>query len=61
MKLTPEQSQIVADNHDLIYWYANMKHLDCEEWYDLLAIALCQAVIKHDPQRGTLATYFNME
>lgn len=60
MKLTPEQAQIVTDNHDLIYWYANMKHLDLDEWYDLLAITLCQAVLKHDSNRSTLSTYFKI-
>lgn len=60
MKLTEQQSKTVEDNHKLIYWYIHMKHLDLEEWYGLLAIELCTAVIKHDPERGSLATYFKL-
>jgi DNA invertase Pin-like site-specific DNA recombinase len=37
-----------------------MKRLDLEEWYDLLAIELCNAVIKHDAERGSLANYFKL-
>lgn len=60
MKLTEEQSKIVAENHSLIYWYINLKHLNIEDYYDLLAIELCNTVLKHDPTRGTLTTYFKL-
>lgn len=60
MKLTEEQAKLVEENHNLIYWYANMKHLDLEEWYDLLAIELCNTVLKYNPERGSLANYFKL-
>lgn len=60
MKLTEEQSKMVEDNHNLIYWYAHMKHLDVNEWYDILAIELCYAVMKYDPSKSVLSTYFKL-
>lgn len=58
--LTSEQSQIVSDNHSLIYWYINLKHLDINEWYDLLAIELCYTVANYDPEKGSLSNYYKM-
>lgn len=59
MKLTPEQQQIVADNHDLIYWYMNRCHLYEEEWYDLVALVLCKTVASYDPSKGaSLSNHF---
>lgn len=60
MKLTEEQSQKVADNHNLIYWYINYASLDFEEWYDLLAIELCYTVQKWEESRGSLGNYFKL-
>ena len=60
MKLTDEESKIVADNHNLIFWYVNMKHLDINEYYDLLAIELCNTAMKYNPDRGSFATYFKL-
>lgn len=60
MRLTPEQSEIVANNEKLIYWYLNLKGLDIDEWYDLLAIELCKTIIKHDVSLGSLANYFKI-
>lgn len=58
MKLTPEQQSIVAENHNLIYWYLNMRHLEESEWYDMLAIELCHAVMVYEPSKGALSTIF---
>lgn len=63
--LTPEQSRIVEENHNLIYWYISMKqkmgiNLELDEWYDLLAIELCYTVMKYDESRGSLANYFKL-
>lgn len=60
MKLTEEQKKIVEDNHNLVYWYANMKSLDIEEWYDLLSIELCISASKYDSERGSFANYFKL-
>lgn len=58
MKLTEEQSKIVEENEKLIYGYAHYKGLDLEEWYGLLAIELCRAVMTHDPTQSKLTTYY---
>jgi RNA polymerase sigma factor (sigma-70 family) len=58
LKLTQEESKIVEDNHNLIYWVANKLNLDLEEWYGLLAIELCIAVKKHKPEKGSLSNYY---
>ena len=60
MKLTDEQRQIVTDNHNLIFWYLHKMNLALDEWYSLLAIELCHAVMKHDPEKGLLSTYFKL-
>lgn len=60
MRLTKEQQDCVADNHNLIYWYINLKNLDMNEWYDLLAIELCCSVVKYNSEKGSLSNYFKM-
>ena len=60
MKLTEEESQIVADNHDLIYWYLHLAHLNLEDWYGLIATELCYSVQKYNPAKGKLSTYFKL-
>lgn len=60
MTLTPEQSAMVEENHSLIYWYANIKHLDLDNWYDLLAIELCYTVMKYDAEKGSLSNYYKL-
>ena len=59
-KLTDKERQMVEDNEKLIYWYANKKNLDLDEWYGLLAIELCKTVRKYNPDRGSLSTYFKL-
>lgn len=60
MRLTAEQEDIVSKNHNLIYWFINFRHLDPNEWYDLLAIELCYTVIKYNPEKGSLSNYFRI-
>lgn len=55
-KLAPEQAQLVADNHNLIYSFCQLKHLDVDEWYDVCAIGLCEAAQKWNPSRGRFST-----
>lgn len=59
-KLTLEQQQTVADNHNLIYGFIHKRNLDVEEWYDLLAIELCISVMKLDTNKASLTTFFYM-
>lgn len=60
MKLTEEQSRKVAENHNLIYWYINLKGLNLDEWYGFVATELCKAVINHDADKASLITYFKI-
>jgi len=60
MKLTEEQSRVVEDNHNLIFWYAHKYNFNLDEWYDLLAIALCLAVMKYNPEKGSLSNYYKL-
>lgn len=60
IKLTKQQSQIVEDNHNLIYGYAHFRNLDLEDWYGKLALELCHSVIHWDSERGSLSTYYYM-
>ena len=58
MKLTEQQAKIVESNHNLIYGFAHFRNLDLEEWYGLLAIQLCETVLKWDDSRGKLSTLY---
>lgn len=56
--LSKDQQDLVSDNHNLIYSYANKMNLDINEYYDLLAIGLCKAAKTYDPSRGyAFSTY----
>ena len=41
--LTKFEQQLVTDNHTLIYGFTNRYKLDLEEYYGILALALCKA------------------
>ena len=43
---------MIINNHNLIYSFANSHHLDIDEYYDVLAIALIKAVDKYDSSLG---------
>jgi DNA-directed RNA polymerase specialized sigma subunit len=60
LRLTEEQSLTVEQNHKLIYWYAKLKSLNLEEWYDLLAIELCNTVMAYNSDRGSISTYYKI-
>lgn len=47
-KLTDEQRQIVADNHNLIYSFLNKYHLPENDWYDTAAFGLINAAINYN-------------
>ncbi len=50
--LTHEQQELAAENHNLIYRFAQTMAIDVEEFYDILAIALCKAAKTFDKSRG---------
>lgn len=45
--LTYDEQKLVEDNHGLIYLVADCMDLDIDEYYGLLAIALCHAAQKY--------------
>jgi len=56
--LNERQKLLVEENHNLIYDHINRRGLDVQEWYGLLAIVLCECVIKWDESRGNLSTLY---
>ena len=50
--MTEAQRDLAATNHNLIRGYANRHGLHLDEYYDLLAIALCHAAQTFDPEKG---------
>lgn len=58
-----DKQQIAIQNHNLIYGFAHKKQLNLDEYYDLLAIAYCEAVNIFDPNKGELSTiaYLKMQ
>lgn len=45
--LTESERALVENNHDLIYMIADCMELNIDEYYGLLAIALCHAAQKY--------------
>ena len=49
--MTDPQRQLAADNHNLIFGYMSKSGLD-EDWYGILAEALCYAAVNYDDSKG---------
>ena len=47
-KLTDDQRQMVADNHNLIFSFLNKYHLPDDEWYGVMAVGLINAAISYN-------------
>ena len=58
--LTLEQQDLVTQNHNLIYDFAKRKNLVIEEYYDILAIGLCNAALYYDSSKGKFSTLANL-
>lgn len=58
MKLNKEQQKLVEDNEKLIYGFMKKFNLKKDDWYDLLAMELCNTVLNYDLNRGRLSTYY---
>lgn len=43
--MTPEQKKLVEDNHWRIYYFCKRFHVPCNDWYDVFAMALCNAAV----------------
>ena len=55
-KLTPEQSKLVEENHQLIYGFLTKYKLPESEWYDLCAIGLIRAAMDYNKDKGAFST-----
>ena len=60
MRLNDSERTMVEENHNLIFWIINMYKLEASEYYDLLAIELCHAVRKYNPEKGSLSNYYKI-
>lgn len=58
MTLNDEQRKRVEDNHALIMWYVKRRNLDFDDWYDILALALCKAAFYYDENKGMTFSSF---
>lgn len=52
ININREQQKIVEDNHNLIYSFARSYKVDLYEYYDVLAIGLCEAALVFDTNKG---------
>ena len=59
-KLNEEQRSLIEKNHNLIYGYAQKKKLDLDEYYDILALALCRAALSFNSSKSSFQTYAYM-
>lgn len=55
--LTSEQSELVENNHNLIYGCAKHYNIDINEHYGLLALGLCKAAQDYDCTKSAFNTY----
>lgn len=55
--LTKSQQELVEQNHNLIYGFANKKNISIDEYYDVLAIGLCKAAKTFDKSKDKFSTY----
>ena len=56
-RLTNEQKELVAENHNLIYGYAYKNGVLLDDYYDVLAIGLCKAAKHYDSSKGKFSTF----
>ena len=54
--LTNEQRSLVEKNHNLIYSFARYKNLNVDDYYDILAIGICNAAIVYNEEKGKFST-----
>ena len=56
-RLTEEQRELVNDNIGLVKKFIEKKRLKYDDWYDLMCIALCEAAITFNPEKGKFSTH----
>lgn len=54
--LTDEQRKLAEKNHNLIYKFAYKRNILIDEYYDILAIGLCNAAKVYDNGKGEFST-----
>lgn len=59
-KLNTKQQQLISQNHNLIYGFAHKRKLNLDEYYDILALALCRAALSYDSHKSSFQTYAYM-
>lgn len=59
-KLNTKQQQLISENHNLIYGFAHKRKLNLDEYYDILALALCRAALSYDLHKSSFQTYAYM-
>ena len=57
MTLTKEPQKLIEDNHNLIYGFLNLYHLNDDEWYDVCAIGLVNAAYYYDETKGIFSSF----
>lgn len=56
-RLTEEQRELVNNNIGLVKKFVEKKKLKYDEWYDLMCVALCEAAITFNPEKGKFSTH----
>ena len=56
-RLTEEQRKLVEDNIGLVKKFVEKKKLKYDEWYDLMCVAICEAAITFNPEKGKFSTH----
>lgn len=55
---TDEYQKLIQDNHNLIYHFLRKYGLEDNEFYDLAAIALCNAAATYRPEAGVTFAHY---
>jgi len=55
--LTVEQKKLITDNHNLIYEVINKRKLPIDDYYDIGAIAICEATLKYNKDISKFNTF----
>ena len=55
--LNDEERKFVGENHNLIYSFLRKYGFSMEEYYDIAALGLIEAVKRYDPSRGVFSNF----
>lgn len=54
--MTEEQREFAEKNHNLVYRFLYERNLSVDEYYDIVSIGYCKAVLCFDPSKGSFST-----